>query len=114
MKGLTEVALVKESVVGEQKEYFGLKLWQLGVLFGVPSALAVLYLFYSKKQSQEGTKDTAIVNTKKKTTLEQKTAEKKQRIEDLVKLFLSTVIQLNRHNLFIYSFTCIESTGEGG
>lgn len=104
MKGLTEVAVVKESGVSEQKEYFGLKLWQLGVLFGVPSALAVLYLFYSKKQSQEGAKDTDKVDTKKKTSLELKTTEKKQRIEDLVKLFLSTVIKLYCLNLFIHYF----------
>ena len=84
MKGLTEVAVVRDTVAGDQKEYFGLKLWQIGLLLGIPSALAVFY-FYSRGKSEDVTKE-ASEEAKKQTVEEKKAAGKKPekpRIEDL-------------------------------
>lgn len=64
--------LAKES----QKEFFGLKLWQIGALIGVPTALVLFYLMYSKKSNEKlDKKSTTIIDDKK--PIEAKIDEKK-------------------------------------
>lgn len=90
MKGLKEVAIVNTGT-GEtsvqQKEMFGLRLWQLGLLVGVPSAMAIFYLYYNKSKtssdsSQDNKKNKSGASTKSSA---QKPAKKKP--EDMVNFF---------------------------
>ena len=70
--------LAKES----QKEFFGLKLWQIGALIGVPTALVLFYLMYSKKTNEKLDKKSATITDDKK-PIEAKIDEKK--IADMVR-----------------------------
>jgi len=55
MKGLQNVVTVPDTneVTNQQREIFGLKIWQLGLIIGVPSALAIFYLYYNKQDKSD-------------------------------------------------------------
>ena len=67
MKGLHQVVTVSDGtseVTNQHKDLFGLKLWQLGLLLGIPTALVVFYLMY-KKNSAADDNPKKSVDTKK-------------------------------------------------
>lgn len=82
MKGLQQVVTItptNESTNFQQKEIFGLKLWQLGLIIGVPSALAIFYLYYNKQNKSDSpnkkldfSKNNEEEKDKKKTIKDQK------------------------------------------
>lgn len=90
MKGLSEVAIINTGT-GEtpmhQREMFGFKLWQLGLLVGVPSAMAIFYFYYNKSDaasSSETSKD--IKNTKSATGKSSAQKPSKKKPEDMTPL----------------------------
>ena len=90
MKGLSEVAIINTGT-GEtpmhQREMFGFKLWQLGLLVGVPSAMAIFYFYYNKSDaasSSETSKD--IKNTKSATGKSSAQKPSKKKPEDMVNI----------------------------
>lgn len=82
MKGLQEAVTIREGT-SQQKELFGLKFWQLGLLLGVPTALVVAYLMYRKKPSEASTKKSD--KSASEETSKTKTDTPKKKIENMVR-----------------------------
>ncbi len=87
MKSLQKVVPFHEGtneVVNQKKELFGLKLWQLGLLLGVPTAFVVAYLMYKKKPSEANSKNSD--KSTKQGLPKVKTETPKKKIEEMVKI----------------------------